>query len=83
MDDAERFARKAVAAGEPTDYLYERGLSHLELGEVLVNADRTGEGLDQFRIALDLFERKGVVVHVEALGAGDSRSRVSAWRPFR
>lgn len=69
LDDAERLARAAVAAGEPTDYLYERGLSHLELGEVLVNDGRTDEGLEQFRAALDLFERKGVLVRLDAVRA--------------
>ena len=67
LDDAERLARAAVAAGEPTDYLYERGVSHRELGEVLVLQERPGEGVEQLRVALDLFERKGVLVVLDAL----------------
>ncbi len=36
LDEAERLARAAVAAGDPTDYLYEKAVSHRELGEILV-----------------------------------------------
>ena len=42
LDDAERLARAAVAAGEPTDYLYEKAVSHRELGEVLSAPRPTG-----------------------------------------
>ena len=34
LDEAEPYAREAIAAGETTDYLYEKGASHQELGEV-------------------------------------------------
>ena len=67
LDDAERLARAAVAAGEPTDYLYEKAVSHQELGEILVLEDRPDEALEQLRIALDLFERKGVLVRLNEL----------------
>ncbi len=65
LDEAERLARTAIAAGEPTDYLYEKGVTHRELGEILMLEDRRDEGLEQFRIALDLFERKGVLVRLD------------------
>ena len=67
LDDAERLARAAVAAGEPTDYLYEKAVSHQELGEILVLEDRPDEALEQLRIALDLLERKGVLVRLNEL----------------
>ena len=67
LDDAERQARGAIAAGEPTDYLYERGASHQELGEILLAKEERDEGLGHLRVALDLYERKGVLVRLEAL----------------
>jgi tetratricopeptide (TPR) repeat protein len=72
LDDAERLARAAVAAGDPTDYLNEKAVSHRELGEILVLGDQSDRGLEQLRIALDLFERKGVVVVTDEL-----RSRIA------
>jgi class 3 adenylate cyclase/tetratricopeptide (TPR) repeat protein len=67
LDDAERLARAAVSAGGTTDYLYEKAVSHLELGEILLQEDRPDEGLEQLRIALDLFERKGVLVRLDEI----------------
>jgi class 3 adenylate cyclase/tetratricopeptide (TPR) repeat protein len=67
LDEAERHARGAIAAGEATDYLYERGISHLELGEILLAKEERDEGLEQLRVARELFERKGVLVRLDAL----------------
>ena len=67
LDDAEGFARAAVSAGETTDYLYERGMSHQVLGEILAEEDRPEEALDQLRIARDLFQRKGTLVRLDDL----------------
>jgi class 3 adenylate cyclase/tetratricopeptide (TPR) repeat protein len=69
LDDAERHARDAVAAGEPTDYLYEKGTSHQVLGEILLEKGDSDEGLEQLRLARDLYERKGVLVLLDALDA--------------
>ena len=69
LDEAERQAREAVASGEPTDYLYEKGSSHQVLGEILLAKGERDEGLEQLRVALDLFERKGVLVLLDALRA--------------
>ncbi|MEO8424977.1 MAG: hypothetical protein ABI595_13840, partial [Actinomycetota bacterium] len=69
LDGAERSAREAVASGEPTDYLYEKGSSHQVLGEILLAKGERDEGLEQLRVALDLFERKGVLVLLDALRA--------------
>ena len=69
LDEAVRFARGAVAAGETTDYLYERGISHLELGEILLAKEERAEGLAHLRVARELFERKGVLVRLDALSA--------------
>jgi tetratricopeptide (TPR) repeat protein len=67
LDEAERLARRALAAGESADYLYEKGVTHRELGEILMLNDRRDEALEQFRITLDLFERKGVLVRVDEI----------------
>ena len=69
LDEAERYARGAVAAGETTDYLYEKGISHLVLGEILLAKEERDEGLEQLRVARELFERKGVLVRLDALSA--------------
>ena len=69
LDEAERLARAAVAAGEPTDYLYERGASHRVLGEILLAKGEREEGLAQLREAFDRFERKGVLVLLDELRA--------------
>ena len=74
VDEAERLARAAVEAGEPTDYLYEKGASHRELGEILVLQERPDEGLEQLRTALDLFDRKGVLVVLDRAEDPDRRA---------
>jgi class 3 adenylate cyclase/tetratricopeptide (TPR) repeat protein len=72
LDDAERFAREAVAFGEPTDYLVEKASSHRELGEILLEKGAREEGVAHLRAALELLERKGVLVMLEPL-----RSRIA------
>jgi class 3 adenylate cyclase/tetratricopeptide (TPR) repeat protein len=62
LAEAERHAREAIAFGDPTDYLFEKGKSHQVLGEILVAQGERIEGLEQLRAALDLFERKGILV---------------------
>ena len=62
LDEAERYAREAVAAGEQTDYLHEKGDAHRVLGEILLTKGERDEGLEHLRAALDLFERKGILV---------------------
>jgi tetratricopeptide (TPR) repeat protein len=69
LDEAERQAREAVAFGEPTDYFTERAGSHRVLGEILLARGERGEGLEHLRAALDLFERKGILVLLEPLRA--------------
>ena len=69
LDDAERQAREAVAFGEPTDYLLEKGTSHQILGEILLAKEERDEGLEHLRVALDLYERKGVLVLLDGLRA--------------
>jgi tetratricopeptide (TPR) repeat protein len=69
LDEAERHAREAIASGEPTDYLYEKGTSHRVLGEILLAKEEHEEGLEHLRAALDLFERKGVLVLLDELRA--------------
>ena len=67
LDEAERHAREAIALGEPTDYLEEKGDSHRVLGEILVAKDERDEGLEHLRAALDLFERKGILVLLDPM----------------
>jgi tetratricopeptide (TPR) repeat protein len=69
LDEAERSAREAVAFGEPTDYLFEKGAAHRTLAEILLAEGERDEGLEHLRLALDLFERKGVLVVLDALRA--------------
>ena len=69
LDDAERQARESIAFGEPTDYLYEKGSSHRVLAEILVAKGARDEGLEHLRAALDLLERKGLLVLLDPLRA--------------
>jgi class 3 adenylate cyclase/tetratricopeptide (TPR) repeat protein len=68
-DEAERYAREAIAFAEPTDYLLEKGSSHRVLAEILLAKGGRDEGLTHLRTALDLFERKGVLVILDGLRA--------------
>jgi tetratricopeptide (TPR) repeat protein len=67
LTESERFAREAVAFGDPTDYLYERAKSQQVLGETLVAQGERAEGLEHLRAALLLFERKGVLVLLDPM----------------
>jgi ATP/maltotriose-dependent transcriptional regulator MalT len=69
LEEAEHDARDAIAVGEPTDYLVERADSHRALGEILVTKGERGEGLEHLRKALELCERKGVLVLLDGLRA--------------
>ena len=69
LADAERHAREAIVFSEPTDYLLEKGSSHRVLAEILLAKGAREEGLTHLRAALDLFERKGVLVVLDALRA--------------
>jgi Flp pilus assembly protein TadD len=60
--EAERLAREAVALVDGTDWFDQRGCAHSALGDVLAAAGRRDEAADEWRTALDLFERKGDVV---------------------
>jgi ATP/maltotriose-dependent transcriptional regulator MalT len=59
--EAERLAREAVEYGEDTDMLSPRGLSYLDLAEVLELAGKRAEAAQTIRAALALFEQKGDV----------------------
>ncbi len=69
IDDAEQPARDAIALGGPTDFLLEKGYSHRVLGEILLAKGERDEGLGHLRAALDLFERKGILVLLDPLRA--------------
>jgi class 3 adenylate cyclase/tetratricopeptide (TPR) repeat protein len=69
LDEAERHAREAIVFGEPTDYLLEKGSSHRVLAEILLAKGAQEEGTTHLRAALDLFERKGVLVVLDDLRA--------------
>jgi len=62
---AEELAREAVQYGEPTDMLSPRGLSQLDLAEVLELAGNRIEAAERAREALRLFEQKGDLAMVD------------------
>ena len=57
-EEAERLAREAVAALEPTDSLIFQGDAYWDLAEVLAAAGRSEEAEAALRAALDCYERK-------------------------
>jgi len=67
LGEAEEHARVAVDAGDPTDYLLEKGKSHQVLGEILVAEGKRDEGLEHLRAALVLVERKGILVLLDPM----------------
>ncbi len=62
--EAERLAREAVAYGEQTDMLVNRGVAQLDLAEALEPA-APAEAAVQVRTALELFDRKGDLAMAE------------------
>jgi class 3 adenylate cyclase/tetratricopeptide (TPR) repeat protein len=74
-DEAERFARDAVALGEETDVLNAQGAAYADLGEVLSLAERPQEAAEALEHALARYERKENVVI-----AGRMRVRLAALR---
>jgi tetratricopeptide (TPR) repeat protein len=65
FEQAESFAREAVAISERTDDLVQRGRALLDLAEVLELAHRNEEAAQLVEAALNLFEQKGNVVVAE------------------
>jgi tetratricopeptide (TPR) repeat protein len=65
FEQAEGFAREAVAISERTDDLVQRGRALLDLAEVLELAHRNEEAAQLVEAALNLFEQKGNVVVAE------------------
>jgi tetratricopeptide (TPR) repeat protein len=58
-------ADEAVAIVEPTDYLPMKAECHEVRAGVLAAMGRAADAADELRIALELFERKGVVPAIE------------------
>jgi len=56
--EAEQLARKAVAHGEPTDFLTFQGDAFFDLAEVLAAAGRMAEAAEAYGQALDRYGRK-------------------------
>jgi tetratricopeptide (TPR) repeat protein len=65
--DAETFAREAVAIAEQTDFLNDRAVALLDLGEVLATAERVDEARSTVAEAVALYEQKGNVVSTRAV----------------
>ena len=59
FEEGERLAREAVELGEQTDQPVSIGLAHLDLAEVLEQAGRRSEAVEELTKAVELFERKG------------------------
>ena len=75
---AQELAREAVAIGEPSDYLFMRADSLLDLAEVLRAVGERDEAVMAARSASALYERKGELVSVarthELIAALDASS---------
>ena len=61
IEEAERCARKGVAAAVGTDLLWFHADALIDLAEVLRRADRSREAADAAADALALYEQKGIV----------------------
>ena len=66
-DEAEGLSRAAVATFERTDFLNFHGWVMVNHAEILEEAGRRAEAIAAFQAALDLHERKGSIVEVEAI----------------
>jgi class 3 adenylate cyclase/tetratricopeptide (TPR) repeat protein len=64
LDEAERLAREAVAIVSVTDYLEVTADAYGALAQVLEATGRMDEARTQWRQALELYERKGVVPRI-------------------
>jgi len=62
LDAAELLAREAVALGDPTDSLEQKGNARYDLALVLIAANRRGEALEALDEARSLYEQKGHIV---------------------
>jgi tetratricopeptide (TPR) repeat protein len=62
MEEAERFAREAVAMAERTDFLNLQGDARMALADILRLAGRADEAADAAQRALEHYEQKGNVV---------------------
>lgn len=65
LDAAERLAREALAGAEQTDSLRGQADALLDLAEVLERGDRGEEAAAATARAVELYERKGIVVLAE------------------
>ncbi len=65
LQPAEAMMRDALASVDRTDMLDEQGDARLYLADVLVLGGRTEEAADAVEQAVDLYDRKGVVVMAE------------------
>jgi class 3 adenylate cyclase/tetratricopeptide (TPR) repeat protein len=72
FEEAERFAREAVAIVGRTDYLEVTADAHVALATVLEAAGRVEESQASWRDALDIYERKGATMR-----AGQVRQHLS------
>jgi len=66
---AETLARQAVALTDPTDFLSQVADAHDDLAEVLVAAGKRDEAVEEFRLAMEVYERKGHLVGVGRMQA--------------
>jgi tetratricopeptide (TPR) repeat protein len=66
FDEGLRLATEAADVARDSDDLDKRGMTLMDLAEVLRLADRTHEAIAAAREASDIFERKGNVVMVRA-----------------
>jgi tetratricopeptide (TPR) repeat protein len=65
LEEAERLAREAVAIVDRTDYIEVTADAHVGLATVLDAAGRPDEAEEEWRRALELYERKGATVRAD------------------
>jgi class 3 adenylate cyclase/tetratricopeptide (TPR) repeat protein len=71
LREAERLLREAFEIGEPTDALFDRSCTNLELADVLTNAGDAKEARSVLEAALAMSE-----AHEDVLTAGKARARL-------